>query len=64
MIMQKEDVRAIKKGIQERKRLYDECVRYLKENPNCEYPEEVREFMGKLEKTNIEMETKLRKTQG
>ena len=39
-------------------------VRYLKENPDCEDPEEVREFMGKLEKTNIKMETKLRKTPG
>ncbi len=60
--MQKEDVQAIKKGIQEGKRLYDEFLHFLKENPDCENPEEVLEIMDKLKKTNIELEIKLRKT--
>lgn len=57
--MQKQDVQAIEMGIKEDKQLLDECLHYLKENPDCENPEEVLGLIDKLRKTIMELKGKI-----
>jgi hypothetical protein len=57
--MQKQDVQAIEIGIKKDIQLLDECLHYLKENPDCENPEEVLDFIEKVRITIIELKEKL-----